>query len=168
MQVRITPPSKSSPHVFLKSELPRDATLLGIMLSSDKTCITALTGNRVAHLLLISLANIHMNTRLKSSSNTFLLTALLPVPKFVHRKKQMKGVLQDRLVHQCLDVVLEPLKSAAQLGIMMSDPIRHSHYCFTPLASYIADTPEAMMLACVGGKTSPVTMAMYKQFGDAF
>ncbi|KAG1875904.1 hypothetical protein C8R48DRAFT_745572 [Suillus tomentosus] len=25
-----------------------------------------------------------------------------------------------------------------------------------------------MMLACVGGKTSPVTMAMYKQFGDAF
>lgn len=24
------------------------------------------------------------------------------------------------------------------------------------------------MLACVGGKTSPVTMAMYKQFGDSF
>ncbi|KAG2131052.1 hypothetical protein DEU56DRAFT_914586 [Suillus clintonianus] len=36
------------------------------------------------------------------------------------------------------------------------------------LTSYIADTPEAMMLACVGGKTSPVTMAMYKDFGDAF
>ncbi|KAG2139638.1 uncharacterized protein EDB93DRAFT_1090202, partial [Suillus bovinus] len=54
------------------------------------------------------------------------------------------------------------------LGIMMSDPIGCSHYCFTPLASYIADTPEAMMLACIGGKTSLVTMAMYKQFGDAF
>ncbi|KAG2104748.1 uncharacterized protein F5147DRAFT_775568 [Suillus discolor] len=36
------------------------------------------------------------------------------------------------------------------------------------LASYIADTPEAMMLACIGGKTSPVTMAMYKQFRDPF
>ncbi|KAG0703857.1 hypothetical protein DFH29DRAFT_981702 [Suillus ampliporus] len=104
----------------MQSELPRGATLLGIILSSDKTCITALTGDRVAHPLLISLANIHMNTRLKSSSNTFLLTALLPVPKFVHRKKRMKGVLQDRLIHQCLDVVLEPLKSAARLGIMMT------------------------------------------------
>ncbi|KAG2096725.1 uncharacterized protein F5147DRAFT_778234 [Suillus discolor] len=36
------------------------------------------------------------------------------------------------------------------------------------LTSYIADMPEAMMLACVGGKTSPVTMAMYKYFGDPF
>jgi hypothetical protein len=80
----------------------------------------------------------------------------------------MKGVLQDRLIHQCLDIILEPLKSAARLGVMMSDLIGRSHYCFTPLASYIIDTPEAMMLACIGGKTSPVTMAMYKQFGDAF
>lgn len=80
----------------------------------------------------------------------------------------MRGVLQDRIVHQCLDVVLEPLKVAAREGIMLSDPTGRSRYCFTPLASYIADTPEAMMLACVGGKTSPVTMAMYKQFGDAF
>ncbi|KAG1859854.1 hypothetical protein C8R48DRAFT_774570 [Suillus tomentosus] len=36
------------------------------------------------------------------------------------------------------------------------------------LASYIADTPEAMMLECVGEKTSPVTMVMYKYFGDPF
>ncbi|KAG0694251.1 hypothetical protein DFH29DRAFT_1006510 [Suillus ampliporus] len=148
--------------------LPRGATLLGTILSSDKTCITALTGDRVVHPLLLSLANIHMSTRLKSSSNAFVLAALLPVPKFIHKKKRMKGMLQDRLVHQCLDVVLEPLKLAAQEGIMMSDPTGLSRYCFTLLASYIADTPEAMMLACVGGKTSPVTMAMYKQFGDAF
>ncbi|KAG1717745.1 hypothetical protein EDB19DRAFT_1839292 [Suillus lakei] len=109
----------------MQSVLPHGATLLGTILSSDKTCITALSGDRVAHPLLISLANIHMATRLKSSSNAFLLTALLPVTKFVHKNKRMKGI-------------------------------------------YIADTPEAMMLACVSGKMSPITMAMYKQFGDAF
>ncbi|KAG0693675.1 hypothetical protein DFH29DRAFT_881277 [Suillus ampliporus] len=43
----------------------------------------------------------------------------------------------------------------------MSDPTGFSHYCFTLLMSYIANTPEAMMLACVGGKTSPVTMAIW-------
>ncbi|KAG2737513.1 hypothetical protein P692DRAFT_20761563, partial [Suillus brevipes Sb2] len=152
----------------MQAAIPSGATLLGTILSSDKTNITALTGDHIAHPLLISLANIHMNIRLKSSSSAFVLTALLPVPKFVHKKKRMKGVLEDRLIHECLDIVLEPLKQAARHGVMLSDPIGNSRYCFTPLASYIADTPEAMMLATVGGKTSPVTMAMYKQFGDAF
>ncbi|KAG2047670.1 hypothetical protein BDR06DRAFT_896990 [Suillus hirtellus] len=64
--------------------------------------------------------------------------------------------------------MLTPLKLAAQNSVMLSDPISCSHYCITVLASYIADTPKAMMLACIGRQTSPVTMAMYKQFGDAF
>ncbi|KAG1883168.1 hypothetical protein F4604DRAFT_1921075 [Suillus subluteus] len=127
-----------------------------------------MTGDRVAHPLLISLANIRMSTRLKVSSGAFLLTALLPVPKFTHKKKHLRGVLEDRLIHQCLDIVLAPLKQAAREGVMLSDPVGHSRYCFTPLTSYIIDTPEAMMLATVGGKMSPVTMASYKQFGDPF
>ncbi|KAG2134545.1 hypothetical protein DEU56DRAFT_756971, partial [Suillus clintonianus] len=73
-------------------------------------------------------------------------------PKFIHKKKRMKGVLEDRLIHECLNIILEPLKQAAQRGVMLSDPTGHSRYCFTTLASYIADTPEAMMLATVGGK----------------
>ncbi|KAG2059584.1 hypothetical protein BDR06DRAFT_873510 [Suillus hirtellus] len=86
-------PSQNYHLIISKSILPCGATLLGIISFSDKTCITALTGDHVAHLLLISLANIHKNTQLKSSSNTFLLTALLPVPKFMHKKKWMRGVL---------------------------------------------------------------------------
>ncbi|KIK31858.1 hypothetical protein CY34DRAFT_102635, partial [Suillus luteus UH-Slu-Lm8-n1] len=152
----------------IQSALPVCATLLGTILSSDKTTISSLTGDRVAHPLLISLANLHMNTRLKSSTHSFVLAALLPVPKFVHKKKHMKGVLQDRLIHQCLNIVLHPLKQAAEHGIMLSDPIGRSCYCFTTLASYIVDMPEAMMLAAVGGKTSPMTMVMYTQFGDSF
>ncbi|KAG2123438.1 hypothetical protein DEU56DRAFT_745404 [Suillus clintonianus] len=121
----------------MQSAIPKGATLLGTILSSDKTNITALTGDRVAHPLLISLANIHTNTRLKSSTNSFVLTALLPVPKFVHKNKRMKGVLEDRLIHQCLDVVLEPLKQATQHGIMLSDPMGNNHYCFTPLLAVV-------------------------------
>ncbi|KAG1888896.1 uncharacterized protein F5891DRAFT_966080, partial [Suillus fuscotomentosus] len=78
------------------------------------------------------------------------------------------GVLEDRLIHECLDIVLCPLKQAAHEGVMLSGPVGHSCYCFTPLASYIVDTSEAMMLATVSGKTSLVTMAMFKQFRDPF
>ncbi|KAI5982061.1 hypothetical protein EDD15DRAFT_2378525 [Pisolithus albus] len=85
---------------------------------------------------------------------------------FIHPVRRMCGVLEERLFHQCLDIVLEPLKQAARLGRMMSDPVGNLRYCFTHLVSYIVDTPEARMLACVRGNTSPVTTAMYKDFGD--
>ena len=80
----------------------------------------------------------------------------------------MKGVLEAHLIHQCLDIVLAPLKQAAKLRVMLSDLWGQSWYCFTPMASYIVNTPKAALLATVRGKTSPVTMASYKQFGDNF
>jgi len=149
--------------------LPEGATLLGIILSSDKTNISSLTSDHIAHPLLISLANIPMKTQLKTSSKAFLLTALLPVPKFLHKNKHMQSVLMDHLIYRCLDIVLELLKQATHEGVMLSDPLSLRCYCFTlQVVSYIVDTPKAMMLSGIGGKTSPVTMAMYKQFGDSF
>ncbi|KAG2744456.1 hypothetical protein P692DRAFT_201721827, partial [Suillus brevipes Sb2] len=148
-----------------RTRLPRGATVLGTILSSDKTNITTMTGARVAHPLLLGLANIHMCTRTKLSSKAFLLTALLPIPKYLHPNQRMRGMLEDRLVHECLSIIRKPLMKAADVGIMMSDLVGN---CFTPLAAYIVDTPEAAMLACVCGKTSPFTMASYLQFGDNF
>ncbi|KAG1801241.1 uncharacterized protein BJ212DRAFT_1487699 [Suillus subaureus] len=152
----------------MQSTLPNGATLLGTILSSDKTTISTLTGNRVVHPLLISLANISMKTHAKMTSNSFLLTALLLVPKFIHKNKHMRGILEDHLIHQCLDIILKLLKQAAHVGIMMSDPAGNNWHCYTGLVSYIADTLEVMMLSTVGGKTSPLTVAMFKQFGDLF
>ncbi|KAG1908717.1 uncharacterized protein F5891DRAFT_1124384 [Suillus fuscotomentosus] len=100
----------------MQSALPEGATLLGTILSSDKTNISTMTGDRVAHPLLVSFANINMSTRLKTLSNSFVLTALLPVPKFIHKNKRMRGVLKDRLIHECLDI-------AACEGVMLSDPL---------------------------------------------
>lgn len=127
-----------------------------------------MTGARVAHPLLLGLVNIRMRTRTKLSSRAFLLTALLPIPQYLHPNQRMRGVLEDRLIHECLVIVLKPLMIAAEIGIMMSDPVGNVRHCYTPLAAYIVDTPEACMLACVRGKTSPFTMASYLEFGDSF
>ena len=127
-----------------------------------------MTGNRVAHPLLISLADITMDFRMKASNHAFMLLAILPVPKFLHKNKRIRGVLENRLVHECIDFVVEPLKKAAEIGIMMTDPLGWRRYCFTPLVGAVIDTPEALMYAGVSPKSSPVTMATYKQFGDSF
>ncbi|KAG2101102.1 uncharacterized protein F5147DRAFT_655431 [Suillus discolor] len=73
----------------MQTQLPRGATVLSAVLSSDKTNITTMTGAR-------------------------------------------------------------PLMKATEVGIMMSNPVGNVHHCFTPLAAYIIDTPEAAMLACFG------------------
>lgn len=126
-----------------------------------------MTGDRMSHPLLISLANLNMDFRAKASHHAFVLLALLPVPKFLHKKKELRGVSENRMIHECLDFILQPLKTAASIGIMMSDPWGGLRHCFTPLAGYIMDFQEAIMIAGVMGKTSPVTVANYKQFGDS-
>jgi hypothetical protein len=127
-----------------------------------------MTGGRVAHPLLLSLANIKMEHRNKASNHGFLLAALLPVVEFIHPTKRMQTILNDRLIHECLDIVLEPLKQAARLGRMMSDPVGNLRLCYTPITAYIVDTPEALMLACVRGLTSHLTLATFKNFGNPF
>ncbi|KAI6013667.1 hypothetical protein BKA83DRAFT_4063152, partial [Pisolithus microcarpus] len=121
----------------MQSKLPPGATLCGVILSSDKTHITNMCGGKVAHPLLISLANIKMAVRNKASSHAFLLNALMPVVEFIHPVHRMRSVLEARLFHECLDIVLQPLKVAAQIGRMMSDPAGNLRHCFTPLAAYI-------------------------------
>ncbi|KAH9165648.1 hypothetical protein EDB89DRAFT_2116030 [Lactarius sanguifluus] len=112
----------------MQSQLPDGATLLGVVLSSDKTNISAMTGGRVAHPLLISLANLLMDFRMKGTNHAFLLLVLLPVPNFIHKDSKTRGILENRMVHECLDFILTPLKKAAQFGIMMSDPLGYKQF----------------------------------------
>ncbi|KAF8128250.1 hypothetical protein EV363DRAFT_1400733 [Boletus edulis] len=144
-------------------------TLCGVILSSDKTTITNMYGGWVVHLLLISLTNIRMKTCNKASLHAFLLLVLMPIPQFVHPTTQIcsvESVLEAQLFHQCLDIVLEPLKIVACIGKMMLDPAGNLHYYFTSLVSYIVDMPEVAMLACVWGQTSSVTLVKYDQLGN--
>ena len=142
--------------------------VLGVVLSSDKTHISVMTGNCMAHPILISLVNIDASVRSKTSLHGYLLLTLLPIPKFLHKNTRTRSMLQDRLVHQALNKILHPLKVAATVGVMMSDPVGNLRYCYTPLASWIADTPEESLLSATSPKVSPVTTVTSKEFSDPF
>jgi hypothetical protein len=90
-----------------------------------------------------------MRVRNKASVHGFLLLALLPIPEFLHESSRICSVLDAHLFHHCLDAILQPLKDTMEHGCTMPDPLGNLRYCFTPLVSYIADTPEACMIACV-------------------
>ncbi|KAG2032592.1 hypothetical protein BDR03DRAFT_1015118 [Suillus americanus] len=61
------------------------ASLLGVVLSSDKTKVSNITGNHYTRPLLVSLANIDPSVRTKGSLHAYIPLALLPVAKFAHR-----------------------------------------------------------------------------------
>jgi len=122
----------------------------------------------MAHPLLISPANINACLHSKSSAHAYLLLSLLPITKFTHKTTHICSLLQDQLMHQAFNIVLLPLKTAASMGIMMSDLRGNLCYCFTPLAVWIADTPEESLLAGTATKVSPVTTATSKEFGDPY
>ncbi|TFK57948.1 hypothetical protein BDN72DRAFT_751753, partial [Pluteus cervinus] len=72
------------------------------------------------------------------------------------------------LIHQALDFILEPAKQAARIGYMMDDAFGRSRYCYTGLAGYISDLPEAQLVACAGGMSSPMSRANYLDLGDPY
>ncbi|KAH9027612.1 hypothetical protein EDB85DRAFT_2074745 [Lactarius pseudohatsudake] len=140
----------------MQSQLPDGATLLGIVLSSDKTNISAMTGGCMAHPLLMSLANLLMDFCMKGTNHAFLLLALLPVPNFIHKDSKTRGVLENRMVHECLDFILTPLKKAAQFGIMMSDPLGSLRYHEPRTAS-----TTLAQLHALEAKVNPWCLEMY-------
>lgn len=98
--------------------LPDGATLLGVVLSSDKTNISVMTGDQTTHPILLSLSNIHMDVRMKPSAHAFVLLALLPCPKFLVKDRPTCGVLESRVIHRCLDIITQHIKL---VGILKED-----------------------------------------------
>ena len=87
--------------------MPEGVTLLGVVLSSDKTNLSAMTGGCMAHPLILSLANLDISFYIKALNHAYLLLALLPVPKFIHTDSKICSVLENRLLHECLDFILD-------------------------------------------------------------
>lgn len=109
-----------------------------------------------------------MDIRMKSTYHALPLIALLPCPKFIGLKKSLHGIMENRLIHHCLDIICAPLKEASSKGAFISDSLGRTRCFFTPIVAYIVDTPEAAVIAGVGGKTSHLTLASHKTFGDHF
>jgi hypothetical protein len=102
---------------------------------------------------------------MKATSHAWACIAYIPTTEYI-MNHDFSGVLEARLWHRCMDMVLQNLKVAAQVGEFMTDPMGCRRYVFTPLATHIADLPEQLMIACVSKNVSPITLAAQAQFDD--
>lgn len=140
-------------------------TLVPIILGSDKTPVTRITGGLEMHPIFITIGNIDSDVRMKATSRAWRCIAYMPLPKF-HVHPDYQSILQARLWHKCMDIICANLKVAAGEGHMMPDPFRCLRHAFTPLVAHVCDLPEASMIAAVSKNVSPLTMATQNDFGD--
>ena len=152
--------------ITLQTDLPDGHSFLGVIGASDKTPLTIGMGDKEMHPLLLSIANIHAGVRMKATSHSFALAAYLPVPKFLSVSQPVQAVLAARVYHHAISIVTKNLKTAAQDGMVMSDPMDRLRVIHTPLVAWIADYPEQLLIACVSSKNSPISTATGAQFGD--
>ena len=149
-----------------QDHLPLGATMVPIILASDKTPVTHHTGGLQMHPVFLTIGNIQSDIRMQASLHAWRCIAFIPSPKIkVHSK--CKTLLLSRLFHWSLDVVTTRLKEAAKNGHMLVDASGNMRKCFTPLVSYIADLSEQQLIAGVSKNASPVTMAELPSFGNA-
>ncbi|KAF8287391.1 hypothetical protein DL93DRAFT_2069359, partial [Clavulina sp. PMI_390] len=132
----------------------RGATTLSIMLASDKTHLTTYSGDKNMWPVYISLGNIHKDTRNKPSRCAWMLLAKLPTEKYASlkarldasaaEKEAMPGILQRRMFHQCMRIVLEPLRGLTPVTAV--DGMGFERVVVPILTAWLADLEEVWVI----------------------
>ncbi|KAG1853181.1 hypothetical protein DFJ58DRAFT_716523 [Suillus subalutaceus] len=139
----------------IQNDLPEGATMVPIILASDKTPCNQDVGGLEMHPVFLTIANIQSEVRMNATAHAWRCVAFIPIPKFdVHADFQT--LLHARLFHKCMDMIFAKCK----------DSMGYIQHCFTPLVAYTADLPEAQLIACVSKNASPLTMATQSDFGN--
>jgi hypothetical protein len=134
--------------IYVKVLLPSGGTLVPIVISSDKTQLTAFSGNKSAWPVYLTISNINKSMRHKISLHSSILIGYLPVKKLECYSEGNRSIQLYRLFHYCMSTILKPLIAAGRNGVFMDCADRFICHCFPILASYVADNPEQTLIAC--------------------
>jgi len=153
---------------YRQSLLPKGATLAPVIIATDKTQLTQFSGNKAAYPVYLTVGNIPKATRRKPSKHACVLIAYLSVDKMDRSRMndQEHRSRVQRLFHESMRIVLEPLIDAGTTGIEMTSSdgaVRRVHPILT---CYVADYPEQCLVACTKYGTCPKCRASFKQLGD--
>lgn len=153
-------------HIFGQALLnDPGATIIPIILGSDKTTLTDFGGDKEAWPLYLSIGNILTQFRNKASMNAFILIAYIPVAKFNYHD-DYNGVLRDRIFHQAVKFVLHSIAVHGYTPLEICDSKGDVRSCYTLIAAHIGDHLEKLLISCTAHSHSPLTLHRKDEFGS--
>ncbi|EJD43076.1 hypothetical protein AURDEDRAFT_29700, partial [Auricularia subglabra TFB-10046 SS5] len=131
--------------------LPDGATLIPIIISSDKTELTSFTGKRSCYPVYLTIGNIAKHMRRAPSMRAQRLLAYLPTGKVDETAVSAAKARRIRasLYHDCMRTVCRSLFEPAANGVHLADSAGNVRRCHPILAAYVADYPEQCLVTCV-------------------
>ncbi|KAI6155534.1 hypothetical protein BKA82DRAFT_4326700 [Pisolithus tinctorius] len=126
------------------------ATLVPIILGSDKTTVSVATGQTDYYPLYLSIGNVH-NTVRCAHHNTVVLIAFLTMPKTTreHASTPEFCKFKRQLFHSSLTRILNSLHPAMKVPEVVRFGNGYYRRVIYGLAAYIADYEEQVLLSCI-------------------
>ncbi|KAJ7853846.1 hypothetical protein B0H14DRAFT_3085568 [Mycena olivaceomarginata] len=134
-----------------KELLPRGSTLAPIIISTDKPQLT----------------RFKKGVRRSPSSRPTILIGYILVTKLEIFSQAKRAAVSHQLFHDCMQVILEPLRAAGVDGVEMDCADGFVRRMFPILAAYIADYPEQCLVACCRENSCPRCLVQPKQRGES-
>lgn len=149
--------------------LPDGATVVPIILSTDKTQLCVLSGGKTTYPVYMTIGNIDKTIQRKPSYHSQAIVGYLPTTTFSETDLDDTSawLAHSRLFHRAMGIIFAPLKAIAKSGIELTSG-DGSVQCGHPiLACYIADYPEQSLVACTRyGVSCPKCYVRFDDLGD--
>ncbi|KAJ7936205.1 hypothetical protein B0H13DRAFT_2226800 [Mycena leptocephala] len=139
----------------IQERLPIGATLVPIIIASDKTQLTRFSGDKQAWPVYLTIGNIDKESRRRPSSRATVLLGYIPVAKLEIFKKKNRSGVGYQLFHDCMRAMLQSLKAAGRDGVTMDCADGFVRKAYLIIAAYIADYPEQCLVCCCGESSCP-------------
>ncbi|QRW13139.1 hypothetical protein RhiLY_12138 [Ceratobasidium sp. AG-Ba] len=151
----------------MQNILGRYATIVPIILSTDKSKMTVFSGNQKAWPVYLTIGNISHHICRCPSERATLLVGYIPVSNLSNISDETeRSEAEWQLFHTCMESILEPLKTFSRTGFNVLCADGGVRRVFPILAAYIADHPEQVMIACVRDSGCPICWVPFNQRGD--
>jgi hypothetical protein len=155
---------------------------LPIILGSDETVVSVMSGGVKYHPVYLMLGNIH-NSAKRANRNTIVPIAFLAKPQCKCKKLAIKGFTEGikggrseenthqfrkfkrQVFHHSMEFILSPLRRGMTEPVVHRCPDGHFRKAIYDLAGYIADYPEQVLVAGIryGWDTKYVCFGGLKQ-----
>lgn len=142
------------------------ATIIPIILSSDKTQITNL-GQKSAYPVYMTIGNLPKEIRRKPSWNAHVLLAYLPVAKLNHiTNDESRRRMSNNLFHTCMKVITQPLIKPGEDGMPLQSGDGVYRKTHPIVAAYCADYMEQIVVAGCKNGECPIGDIKSQNIGD--